>query len=273
MKKVITFIGCTVLLLIFHKTATTAFAACNWTITANGVTASTCGVDAASSEYYDYSAGADDATNAYNITIPNGVTVTVNAGTDSSHKTYLGSGQFTVTGSGTLAVSASNIVVSVGPKCYVPDCDSDGYSPTPQGCATTSTMCADGTTAWKRKSKLTANTVDCGDIKSNGENAHPGQASFFTGTFTNGVNASLTHDWDCSGTEVQQDSAIYTCAACTNGSGYASNINSTTGFITAVPACNTSGTYYTVTNGVCQDPAVANCSAVSTNAPKTEACN
>lgn len=263
MKNALTFLGLAILLIAFHTKAPVAVAACNWTNSATGYTAITCGIDAASSEYYDYSAAADDADNGYNVTIPNGVTVTVNAGTDASTLTKLGVGKFTLTGGGILAVSANFIQVSVGQKCYVLDSDADGYSATPTTCSTT------GGAGYVRKNKLTATTVDCGDGSTS---AKPGQTSYFTGTFTNGVNGALTHDWNCNGVETKQDSAIYTCAACTNGAGYASKQNLTTGFITAVPACNVSGTYYTVTSAVCQDPAVANCTAVSTNAAKTEAC-
>lgn len=267
MKRFCKTIFLTVFVLLIFQTAahSPAYAACNWALNpANGaVTATTCGIDAASSEYYDYSSAADDATNGYTVTIPTAVTVTVNAGTSSSAKTFLGVGVFSMTG-GTIAVSSNFISVSVGSKCYVLDSDGDLYSPTPTTCSTT------GGVGYIRKNKLTATTVDCGDASAN---AKPSQASYLTGTFTNGVNASLTHDWNCNGTETQQyPTATYTCASCTNGSGYGSTQNTTNGFQTSVPACNVAGTYYTVTNATCQDPAVAGCTGAYTTSSVTQAC-
>lgn len=254
------------LILLFGGTlgATRAEAACNWTLNpANGMHSMTysCGIDGQSIEYYDYSSSADDATNGYVLTVPTGYTLTINSGAV-SNTTTLGIGSINLTG-GTVSVGSSYAQMSIGSKCYVVDSDGDLYSPTPTTCAES------GGAGYIRKNKLSATTVDCGDGSAD---AKPGQTSFFTGTFVNGVNGSLTHDWNCDGVETKEDSAIYTCASCTNGSGYASTRNTTTGFITAVPACNVSGTYYTVTNSTCQDPAVLNCNAVSTNAAKTEAC-
>lgn len=265
MKKfILTIILFSALLVLGDVVQKKAYAACNWSNTASSVTAATCGIDAASSEYYDYSSGTDDATNGYTVVIPVSVTVTVNAGTNASTLTHLGVGKFTVTGGGTLAVSANYIKVDVGPKCYVYDGDADGYSATPTTCSTT------GGAGYVRKNKLTSTAVDCGDGSAT---ANPGQVTPQSTTFVNGVNALLTYDWNCNGTETKTyPTATYTCTACTNGSGYASTINSTNGFSGSVPACGAAGTYYTVTNATCRDPAVASCTGSYTTSSVTQTC-
>lgn len=144
---------------------------------------------------------------------------------------------------------------------YVTDADSDGYA------SQTLSQSLTGTT---RRNTVTAVT-DCGDGDAN---AHPGQTTYYTTTFNNTVSADTTsYDWNCDGSETQQyATATYTCAGCTNGSGYASFQNTTNGYQTSVPACGVAGTYYTVTNATCLDPAVANCSTSSTNAQVTQPC-
>jgi len=250
-------------LLAFHPFTRETRAACSWTYNAaGGVTASTCGVDGQASEYYDYSSATDDATNGYIVTIPNGVTVTVNAGSSGTF-TKLGVGSFNLTGGGTLAVSANYIQVTTGAKCYVYDGDSDGYSVNPTTCNTT------GGAGYIRKNKLSSTTADCGDGNST---AKPGQTTAYTTTFTN-TATGLNYDWNCDGTETKTyASATYSCGGCTNGSGYASTINSTSGFSGSTPACGAAGTYYTVTNATCRDPAVASCTGSYSTSSVTQSC-
>ncbi len=260
----------TLLFLVFFffvQGRSVAYAACGWAHNdPDGiVTAVTCGIDGQSAEYYDYSSGADDALNGYKVIVPPGVTVTINSGASGAF-TYLGVGNLSMTG-GTLAVSGSFISLNPGVKCYVLDSDADGYSASPTTCSTS------GGAGYVRKNKLTATTVDCGTSDAN---ANPGQVTYFSGTFTNNVNASLTHDWNCSGVETQEVTSLYTCDACTNGSGYASfdanTTTGTTGYITSAPACDVSGTYYTVTNSTCKDPAVTDCSAAASGVARTQKC-
>ncbi len=266
MKKFFGTLGLIILLLALHRNDSVVYAACSWPLngssgTGSEVMAASCTVDAATSENYDYSSGADDATNGYAVTLGQYV-ITINSGTDASHQTILGVGSFSLTGTGSIAVAGSFTKVNPGAKCYVLDSDGDLYSPTPTTCSTT------GGAGYVRKNKLAATTVDCGDGDAN---AKPGQTTYFTGTFVNGVNALLTHDWNCDGTETQQYTAVYACNACTNGSGYASTQNTVTGFA-SVPACGVSGTYYTVTNSTCQDPAAASCTGAYTTSTVTQAC-
>lgn len=239
-------------------------AACNWTPSNGTVTATTCGVDGQSSEAYDYSAGTDDATNGVTLVIPNGVTVTLNTGSVGT-PTTLYVGAISITGTGSLVASSNYVQIRSGYKCYVTDADGDGYSPAPNTCYSTS--------AAGRIRKYSLNYragTDCGDSAAA---ANPGQTTPQSTTFTNGVNASLTGDWNCNGSEVKTyPTATYSCSACTNGSGYASFSNTTNGFLTTVPNCGASGTYYTVTNSTCRDPAVANCSTSVSTSSVTQTC-
>jgi len=244
--------------------ATRAEAACNWTPSAGTVTATTCGIDGQASEAYDYSAGTDDATNGVTLTIPNGVTVTLNTGA-SGTPTTLYVGAINITGTGSLVASANYVQIRSGFKCYVTDADGDGYSPAPNTCYDTA---AAGRI--RKFSSGYVSGVDCGDGSAL---ANPGQVTARTGTFTNSVNASLTGDWNCNGSEVKTyPAATYSCGGCTNGSGYASFRNTTNGFLTTVPNCGASGTYYTVSNSTCRDPAVANCSTSVTTSSVAQTC-
>lgn len=239
-------------------------AACNWTPSAGTVTATTCGIDGQSGEAYDYSAGTDDSSNGATLVIPNGVTVTLNTGAVGV-PTTLYVGAISITGTGSLVASANYVEIKSGYKCYVTDADSDGYSPTPNICYTTAAA------GRIRKHSLNYRAgVDCGD---GAAAANPGQTAAQSTTFTNGVNASLTGDWNCNGSEVKTyASATYSCSACTNGSGYGSFINSTSGFLTTVPNCGVAGTYYTVTNATCRDPLVADCSTSRSTSSVTQTC-
>lgn len=275
MKKVYSIVFLTLLVYTFHLASSTVLAACTWalnpaggatscgTLSAGSVCATTCGVDTASSEYYDYSAAADDAANGYNVAIPSGVTVTVNAGTSAVAKTNLGVGKFTLTGGGTLAVSANYINVAIGPKCYVYDGDSDKYSPTPTTCSTT------GGAGYIRKNKLLGTGVDCGDGNAS---ANPSQTTPSSASFTNTVTG-LSYDWNCNGVQTASYGvASYSCFGCTNSSGYGSTQNTTSGFSGSVPACGAAGTYYTVTNGTCANPAVGGCAGYYSTSSVAQTC-
>lgn len=265
MKKHTAFAIVFVLLLVSLRFgATKAEAACNWTVSGNTVTATTCGIDGQSSEAYDYSAGTDDASNGITLVIPNGVTVTLNTGAVST-PTTLYVGAINITGTGNLVTSANYVQIRSGFKCYVTDADGDGYSPAPNTCYDTAAA------GRIRKFSSGFNVgVDCGD---GAALANPGQTTPRSTTFTNSVNPSLTGDWNCNGSEVKTyPTATYSCAACTNGSGYASFRNTTNGFLTTVPNCGASGTYYTVTNSTCRDPAVANCSTSVSTSTVTQTC-
>jgi len=262
MKRFTPIIAFILLLGVFHIARAEVSAACNWTFNTAGATATTCGINSASYEMYDYDSGGDNATNGFALTIPAGVTVTVNAGTDASNLTFLGIGSLNMTG-GTLIVSGNYVRVGTGPRCYVADADADGYSPTPNTCVTTAQA------GYRRKSTLTAATVDCGDGNAN---AKPGQTTYYTTTFTN-TATGLSYDWNCDGTQTKQyATAPYSCTACTNGSGYGSYVAANNGFLTTSPACGVAGTYYTVTNATCRDPAVANCSTSVSTSSVTQPC-
>lgn len=264
MKKTVFSIGLLVLCLLSLRFGVRqAEAACNWSVTGSTINATTCGIDGQATEAYDYSAGTDDSTNGLTLNIPNGVTVTLNTGAVSA-PTTLDVGAITITGTGSLVASANYVQIQSGYKCYVTDADVDGYSPAPNTCYTTA--------AAGRIRKFSLNYhagTDCGD---NAAAANPGQAAAQSTTFTN-TATGLSGDWNCNGTETKTyPTATYTCTGCTNGSGYASFINSTNGFQTSVPACGVAGTYYTVSNATCRDPAVANCSTSVTTSSVTQTC-
>gem|GEM_PF-787322 len=265
-------------LVSLHITAGHVSAACNWTLGSGAITATTCGIDGQSTEAYDYSVGADDATNGTTLTVPAGVTVTLNGGaTETPTTLFIGSISTPETqgqeGTGIIVASQSNVTIRANTKCYVYDGDGDTYAVNPNACNTT------GGTGYIRKNKLTSTTPDCSDGNAN---AKPGQTSYLPGSFTNVINASLDNDWNCDGVETKAYTRLYTCTACTNGSGYASyqagvsgSTNqdpANTGWLTTIPDCNVSATRYTVTNLTCRDPAVANCSTSVTTAALTQTC-
>lgn len=270
-----------------------AIAACNWSYSTAGVTiAASCTVDANTTENYDYSSGTDDATNGYVVTLPASPAyiITVNSGTTTT--TTLGVGSFKING-GSIAVGTSGKVqVTINNKCYVPDCDKDGYSPTTT-CSTSAGTCPSGTAgSYVRKNKLTALTLDCYD---NNAHSSPADTTYYTqqrgsdttaGGYSGGAvdaagQSGASYDYNCNGTEDKNNTNIYSCAACTNGSGYGSfqpdingvlGTNGQTGWLTSAPACGASATLYTVSNGICADPAVADCSTLTTNAASTQSC-
>ncbi len=258
-----------VVLLLFlyaHTHAGVASAACNWTMNADGtVTAVTCGIDGQSTEAYDYtSCPGDDSTNAAILTINTGTTITLNAGSV-GNPTKLIVGRINSPGTGRIVATADyvTIISGSGNKCYVTDADGDGYSSAPSTCYDTSAA------GRVRRRCLTATTVDCGDGNAS---AKPGQTTASSSTFTN-TATGLSYDWNCDGVETKTyATAPYSCSGCTNGSGYASYQNTTSGFQTSVPNCGASGTYYTVTNNTCRDPAVANCSTSVSTSTVTQTC-
>lgn len=271
MKKLFGCIGFTVIFLLsLHVTATQVSAACNWTGGTGTITAVTCGIDGQTTEAYDYSAGTDDATNGVTLSVPAGVTITLNGGTVGT-PTVLSVGRISspdtagVGGTGVILSSSSYVTIRSAEKCYVTDADGDGYSPSPNTCFSTA--------AAGRIRKFSSGYrvgTDCGD---GAAAANPGQTVAQNTTFTNSVNASLTGDWNCNGSEVKTYStATYSCAGCTNGSGYSSFINSTSGFLTTVPNCGVAATYYTVSNATCRDPLVADCSTSRTTSSVTQTC-
>lgn len=273
MKKQYWIIGYFVIFLLsLHVNAEKVSAACNWSAGTSTITAVTCGIDGQSTEAYDYSAGTDDALNGAVLNVPAGVTITLNAGVAGTPTTLL-IGSISspdtagVGGTGIIVSSSSYVTIRAGSseKCYVTDADGDGYSPSANTCFTTAAA------GRIRKFSSGYHTgTDCGDGSAT---ANPGQSVAQTGTFTNSVNASLTGDWNCNGSEVKTYStATYSCAGCTNGSGYASFINSTSGFLTTVPNCGASGTYYTVSNATCRDPAVADCSTSRSTSTVSQTC-
>jgi hypothetical protein len=281
MNKLMRFVGFIVLFLIsIHVRAASVSAACNWTIGSGAITAVTCGVDGQSVEGYDYSAGSDDATNGVTLTVPAGVTVTLNGGA-SNARTELWVGRISTpetvgqNGSGIIVASGNYVSIRTGVKCYVRDADNDLYSPNANGCSAT------GGTGYIRRNKVTATTADCYD---NNPNAKPGQTNYYTAyrgqTSTGALSTDNTasgnsFDFNCDSASPdtkQYPTATYSCGACTNGSGYASYQNTTNGFLTTVPNCGASGTYYTVTNSTCRDPAVANCSTSVSTSTVTQAC-
>lgn len=279
MKKFTYSVSAIVLFLVsLHMNAGHVSAACNWTLGSGAITAVTCGVDGQATEAYDYSAGADDATNGTTLTVPAGVTVTLNGGAAGVPTTLLiGSISTPETvgqeGTGIIVASQSNVTIKANTKCYVLDADGDTYTVNANLCSET------GGAGYIRKNKLTSTTPDCAD---NNSSANPGQTAYLPGTFTNVLNAANDNDWNCDGAETKAYTRLYTCTACTNASGYGSfqaGVSGTTnqdpantGWLTTIPECNTSATRYTVTNLTCRDPLVANCSTSVTTAALTQTC-
>lgn len=271
MKKLFASSGFAVIFLLsLHVTAPHVAAACNWTVGTGAITAVTCGVDGQTTEAYDYSVGTDDATNGVVLSVPAGVTITLNGGAVAT-PTKLILGRISspdtagVGGTGIIVASSSYVSIHTNEKCYVADSDGDGYSPSPNTCTTTA-----GVGKIRKYSSGFHAGTDCGD---GAAAANPGQTVAQSTTFTNSVNASLTGDWNCNGTQTKTyATATYACSACTNGSGYASYQNTASGFLTSVPNCGVAGTYYTVSNATCRDPAVANCSTSVTTSSVTQTC-
>lgn len=198
----------------------------------------------------------------------------------------VGDGQTVVAGSIDLSAASVSInFVGTGKlntgteyHIYATDADADGWPDS-------TTLAISGTTRRGTFTNVTyedswTTQIDCGPSSAL---AKPGQTTYQAGTFTNTVNAALTHDWNCDGVETTAFNRVYTCNACTNGSGYASNqaaLTGTanqdpanTGFLTSKPACNVAGTRYTISATTCQDPAVANCTAQATsNGSVTQTC-
>lgn len=142
-----------------------------------------------------------------------------------------------------------------GSAIYVTDADGDLYS-------SSGSMSSSGSV--RRCTMTDVYTVDCYDSNAN---AKPGQTTYYT---TNRGDGSF--DYDCDSAETKQyAAATYTCTACTNGSGYASTINSTAGY-SASPACGVAGTWYTISNATCRDPAVASCTGSYTTSSVTQPC-
>lgn len=142
-----------------------------------------------------------------------------------------------------------------GSPVYVTDADGDLY-------AASGSRSSTGTT---RQDTMTSTTADCYDSNAN---AKPGQTTYYT---TNRGDGSF--DYDCDSTQTRQyPTATYTCTSCTNGSGYASTINTTNGYQTSVPACGVAGTWYTVTNTTCRNPAVSACSGSYSTSSVTQPC-
>ncbi len=199
--------------------------------------------------YDGIDAGAGSANTAV-LTIGTGGSLTILAG----QTLLVGSVQSNSGGSITIIDTGS--FRAPGP-IYITDADGDLYAAS--GSQTT-------TGSVRRNSMTDVYTVDCYDGNAN---AKPGQTSYFTVNRGDG-----SYDYDCdSGTETKQyPTADYTCTGCTNGSGYASFINTTNGYQTSVPACGVAGTYYTVSNSTCRDPAVADCSTSITSASVTQGC-
>lgn len=252
--------SCLVTVLWTWLLAKPAFAACNFTFNVSSYTVSAnCNIDSQTTETYDYAAQTGDP-NSYQLIIPTGYSVTLTAGI-SGTPTTLGIGKLTLSG-GSLVIAQSYAQSKFGEvaTCWVTDSDSDNYSPAPNTCYTS------GGAGRVRKYQLTATTTDCYDSNAN---AKPGQLNFFT---TNRGDGS--YDYDCDSDQQKQDPTTYTCSACTNGSGYASFQAVSGGWTTAGgAACGASENYYTVTNGTCRDPAVADCSSSVTVTTPTQACN
>lgn len=126
------------------------------------------------------------------------------------------------------------------------------------------------TSVYENQYSTPSTGMDCGDGNAS---AHPGQTTAFTTSFTSSINGAASYDWNCDGTQAQTyPTATYTCSACTNSSGYASTINSSNGYSGSVPACGTAGTYYTVTNATCQNPAQASCTGAYSTSSVTQSC-
>ena len=198
----------------------------------------------------------------------------------------VGTGQTVIAGS--IDLSAANVSINfvgtgklnTGIEYHILATDSDGDGWPDSTTYSTSAGTRRGAYTSATYEDTWATTIDCGP---NNASAKPGQTVYQAGSFTNAVNAALVYDWNCDGVETKAFTRVYTCNACTNGSGYASNqaalsgvanqdpVN--TGFITSTPACNTAGTRYTISATTCQDPAVANCTAQATsNGAVTQTC-
>jgi hypothetical protein len=221
----------------------------------------------------DYSSGTDDATNGYRVVL-NSHNITINQGIVSAY-TQLWVGSIVATGSGSISIASQYSSILPGSKCYVPDCDSDGYSPTPNTCTTTATTCANST-AYKRRNKLSSLATDCYDLSAN---AYPGSAYY--GTTTRGTsllgndaagNTWNSYDFNCDGSPTKQYPTVYSCSGCTDSNSYASTQNTTTGF-SSTTACGASGTLNTVTNATCPVSDPVSCAGDFSASTVTQACN
>ena len=200
----------------------------------------------------------------------------------------VGDGQTIVAGSIDLSAASVSInfvgsgKVNTGSEYHIyttGDADGDGH-------VNSTTFSTSGTfrraaiTAYTYEDSLsTQSNLDCGPDSAA---AKPGQGTYQSGSFTNSLTG-LSYDWNCDGVETKAFTVVYTCGACTNGSGYASTqatltgtanqdpVN--TGFLTSTPGCNTAGTRYTVSSLACQDPLAADCSLTATsNGSVTQTC-
>ena len=209
----------------------------------------------------------------------------------------VGDGQTIVAGSIDLTASSVSInfvgtgKINPGTEYHIYALDEDG-----DGSPSSTTFALSQGAGYVRRGGLTSATnedtwatstnIDCGP---NDLYAGPGQTGFYTTSFTNNLgNASF--DWNCDGVETQQNTQVYTCVSCTNGSGYAS-INPTlggtvslddglnqpsNGWLTSAPGCGNSGARYTVNSTGCKDPApapVACTNYITSLGNVTQACN
>lgn len=196
--------------------------------------------------------GVDTGTGSSNtavLTVGSGVTLTILAGQTIAAGSITNNGTITMVDTGVLKANTPIYVSGT-------DADADGYT-------TNTTQATTGTV--RRNTMTDISQTDCYDGNAN---AKPGQTAYYT---TNRGDGSF--DYDCNGTADKQDTTTFTCSACTNGSGYASYQATSGGWTTSGgPACGVSENYYSVSNGACMDPAVADCSTMVSEAAQTMAC-
>ena len=246
-----------------------AYAACtNVPLSGNYTVGASCSFPytnaAASNTSQNYADGVDTATgnntatitisSTYTLTVPNGQTLvagSVIATAANVSMNFVGTGQ---------------LVADPGDHIFVTDTDLDGFPANTTFTTTGTTRRASMSTTQStyEDQYLSSTGVDCYDSNAN---AHPGQTAWYS---TNRGDGSF--DYNCDGSQTQDFISIYTCSACTNSSGYASTINTTSGY-SALPGCGVTATMYTVTNSSCQNPAVAGCSGAYSTSSVTQLCH
>jgi len=247
------------------------YAACDFSGVSGATYASTCAVDATSTELYDY-ATAEANPNTWTLTLNTGAVVTVWG--DATTQTVLNVGKIVFNGGRLVLDTTANakkvIKFGTSASCWLQDADSDGY-PANRTCSPTQ---VDATYHRLYNLASTTNTDCCDPNAGNNSSVNPGQASYFTTSITNCSGYTGTFDYNCSGTiEKQYPEVILACAGCTNGSGYASFQPTTSGWFPAVPACGAAtDSYYTYSDGTCRDPAVADCNTFYTLVSATQPC-
>jgi len=256
------------------------YAACSFSGTSGETYASSCAVDATSTEIYDYATNEANP-NTWTLTLNTGAVVTVWG--DATTQTVLNVGKIVFNGGrlvlDTTAGAKKVIKFGASASCWLQDADSDGY-PTNFTCSPTQ---VDATYHRLYNLATTSNTDCCDPNAGNNSSVHQGQTSYFTTSITNCTGKTGTFDYNCDNVEDLNYTSqqLYACNACTNGSGYASVQCDRQGWIDGNrPTCGNSNTWFgqvgtsCSTGIICADPAQADCVTAGfvTQTTRTQGC-